>query len=139
MMTIAPRIAVWAAAMAILAGCAGGDQPHTFRLGTVELVDETGLVTAISAADAPSEQLWGEAPAVINPNGRLDEAVLLWIGSSCAPSTRLSLSGNALKLVIAEDPGPTGCEGTPAAHAVRMDLNRVVDVSSIDVQFGTGT
>jgi hypothetical protein len=127
------RTALACILLGLLVAC-GTESTRTFRLGTVELVDEAGLVTAAVAIDPPAVDAYRDAPVVVNPDGRLDRAVLLWRGNSCAPSTRVTLSGNALTLAIEQAAANDGCAGTFVLHAIQMDLNRVIDVSSIEVE-----
>lgn len=119
-----------------LAGCGGDIESRTFQAGHVELVDETGLVTAATAVDRDMSVVRPDTPTVTNPNGKLDRLLVVWPGDACTTTTRVTLSGNALTMRI-EPHGRDDCEGFPVTDGVQMDLNRVVDVTSIDVGFVT--
>ena len=124
-------------AATLLSGCGLFASGTSFTAGDVTVVDEAGVVREIVATDPPGAAAYADAPSATAPNGRLDEVLVLWIGSGCDGGSVLHLRGNALTLDIA--PREATTDPCPAlSRAITLRLNRVIDASSITITQGAG-
>jgi len=117
--------------LVLLAACGGPGDAKTFAAGDVTVVDTSGLVTGATRVDPPSPSEV-DGPTAVNGDS-LTQVVVTWAGSSCINGWTIRLAGNALELSIEPGPETSGCEGVPAAHRVRLDVNRVVEVEGIEI------
>ncbi|HEX6140127.1 MAG TPA: hypothetical protein VF013_06685 [Candidatus Limnocylindria bacterium] len=101
---------------------------------TVRVVDEVGLVReATGGAPEPPAGVAGSEPMAYSPNGDLTRLSVRWISNPCSQHPTLTISGNALSVVIDLGPMPGACDDVGIVNAVTLSLNRVIDASDVDV------
>ena len=124
------------AAGLVLVACSAPGDARTFSAGDVTVVDSSGLVKEVVQEQAPAVESVSGPTATKGES--LTQVLVTWPASSCVETWTLRLSGNALDLSIEPGASPSGCEGTQVAHAVRLDLNRVVDAENIELSLTDG-
>lgn len=98
------------------------------------IVDEVGLITAVSAG---AEDLPGSLPRqpfVWNPNGDLTRIGVSWESDTCSTGPILRLTGNALLLTIDEGTPAADCGIPVVTNLITLRIDRVVDTASITVR-----
>jgi hypothetical protein len=128
-------------AIALLAAACGGSagrfEVTLDRNGgqaTATIVDEIGLVTAVSAGAVDLPEPPPAQPFVWNPNGDLTRLALSWESDACSKRATLRLTGNALMLTIDEEVPASGCAAAHVTNLITMRIDRVVDTASVTVR-----
>ena len=101
---------------------------------TATIVDETGLITAVSAGAEDLPDLRPNQPFVWNPNSDLTRVGVSWESATCSTHSILRLTGNALLLTIDEGEPVPDCGIPVVTNLITLRIDRVVDTASITVR-----
>lgn len=118
----------------VLAACGLPGDERTFSVGSVEVVDGSGLVTA--ARDGAPQPGTDERPLIVSP-GNLTEIAIHWEEVGCPPAWRIRIpEGNALRVIIEPVGAPREPCPVPVAEdrAITLELDRVVQADAIEVE-----
>ena len=129
-------------ALLVLVGCGGPpkfsvDLDRNGRTVTLQVVDETGLVTGVTSGAQEVPDLGRQSPVAWHPRGRLTELGVAWYSGICTEHPVLRLAGNALELTIDEGIFNGVCADMAVPNAVTLQLNSVVDAAAINVRMIT--
>jgi hypothetical protein len=134
---VAPALLAILLLAAACAGVGGSFEVTLDRDGTqatATIVDEVGLVTAVSAGADDLPAAPPAQPYVWNPNGDLTQVAVAWESDGCSTHPTLRLTGNALLLTIDGGTPAPDCAMPVVTNLLTLRIDRVVDTASITVR-----